>query len=94
MICMNEKKSLHELWGYSIQNNPKTDYTILIYTIKKMVVKMKELPWPIYKIKLGTLEDIAIVTELRKLNKAIFRIDTNCSWTVPVTINIAIELKN
>jgi hypothetical protein len=27
---------------------------------------MKELPWPIYKIKLGTPEDIAIVTALRK----------------------------
>jgi L-alanine-DL-glutamate epimerase-like enolase superfamily enzyme len=38
---------------------------------------MKELPWPIYKIK---LEDIAIVTELRKHTDAIFRIDANCGW--------------
>jgi L-alanine-DL-glutamate epimerase-like enolase superfamily enzyme len=45
-----------------------------------MVSKMKELPWPIYKIKLGTHEDIAIVTELRKHTDAIFRIDANCGW--------------
>jgi L-alanine-DL-glutamate epimerase-like enolase superfamily enzyme len=42
--------------------------------------KMKELPWPIYKIKLVPNEDIAIVTELRKHTDAIFRIDANCGW--------------
>jgi L-alanine-DL-glutamate epimerase-like enolase superfamily enzyme len=52
--------------NYTTENNPLTDYTIGIASIEKMVSKMKELPWPIYKIKLGTHEDIAIVTELRK----------------------------
>jgi hypothetical protein len=27
---------------------------------REMVSKMKELPWPIYKIKLGTHEDITL----------------------------------
>ena len=54
---------------------------------------MKELPWPIYKIKLGTPEDIAIVTALRKHTDAVFRIDANCGWTVDETISNAIELK-
>lgn len=54
---------------------------------------MKELPWPIYKIKLGTSEDIAIVTALRKHTDAVFRIDANCGWTVEETIKNAIELK-
>ena len=54
---------------------------------------MQELPWPIYKIKLGTKEDIAIVKELRKHTDAIFRIDANCGWDVEETINNAIELK-
>jgi L-alanine-DL-glutamate epimerase-like enolase superfamily enzyme len=58
-----------------------------------MVSKMQELPWPIYKIKLGTKEDIAIVKELRKHTDAIFRIDANCGWDVEETINNAIELK-
>jgi L-alanine-DL-glutamate epimerase-like enolase superfamily enzyme len=86
-------KKLYELWNYTIANNPKTDYTIGIDSIEKMLAKMKELPWPIYKIKLGTKEDIAIVTALRKHTDAIFRIDANCGWTVSETIKNSIELK-
>jgi L-Ala-D/L-Glu epimerase len=86
-------KKLYELWGYSTHNNPMTDYTIGIDSIEKMVSKMKERPWPIYKIKLGTKEDIAIVTELRQHTDAIFRIDANCGWSVLETLNNAIELK-
>lgn len=93
LYARKKGKKLYELWGYSTDDNPKTDYTIGIDSIEKMVSKMKELPWPIYKIKLGTKEDIAIVTELRKHTDAIFRIDANCGWTVPETINNAIELK-
>lgn len=86
-------KKLYDLWGYNIDKNPLTDYTIGIASIEKMVSKMKELPWPIYKIKLGTQEDIAIVKELRKHTDAIFRIDANCGWGVDETIKNAIELK-
>ena len=93
LYARKKGQKLYDLWGYSINNNPKTDYTIGIDTIEKMVSKMKELPWPIYKIKLGTKEDIAIVTELRKHTDAIFRIDANCGWTVPETLNNALELK-
>jgi L-alanine-DL-glutamate epimerase-like enolase superfamily enzyme len=93
LYARKKGKKLYDLWGYSIDDNPKTDYTIGIDSIEKMVSKMKELPWPIYKIKLGTKEDIAIVTELRKHTDAIFRIDANCGWTVSEAINNAIELK-
>ncbi|KIA94679.1 L-alanine-DL-glutamate epimerase [Flavobacterium sp. KMS] len=86
-------KKLYQLWNYTIENNPLTNYTIGIDSIEKMVSKMKELPWPIYKIKLGTPEDIAIVTELRKHSNAVFRIDANCGWNVDETIKNAIELK-
>ena len=86
-------KKLYELWNYNIDKNPLTDYTIGIASIEKMVAKMKELPWPIYKIKLGTPEDIAIVKALRKHTDAIFRIDANCGWTVDETITNAIALQ-
>lgn len=88
-----QEKKLYQLWNYNIDKNPLTDYTIGIASIEKMVAKMKELPWPIYKIKLGTPEDIAIVTELRKHTDAIFRIDANCGWTVDETISNAIAFK-
>lgn len=86
-------KKLYELSNYTIDKNPLSDYTIGIDSIEKMISKMKELPWPIYKIKLGTPEDIAIVTALRKHTTAVFRIDANCGWTVDETITNAIELK-
>jgi L-alanine-DL-glutamate epimerase-like enolase superfamily enzyme len=86
-------KPLYELWGYSIQTYPTTNYTIGIDTIEHMVAKMLEKPWPIYKIKLGTDEDVAIVNELRKHTDAIFRIDANGAWTAAETIENSATLK-
>ncbi|RTY80667.1 dipeptide epimerase [Flavobacterium sp. LS1P28] len=93
LYARKKEKKLYQLWNYTTDKNPLTDYTIGIASIEKMVAKMKELPWPIYKIKLGTKEDIAIVTELRKHTDAVFRIDANCGWGVAETINNAVELK-
>jgi L-Ala-D/L-Glu epimerase len=93
LYARKQGKKLYELWGYSTEKNPLTDYTIGIATIEKMVSKMKELPWPIYKIKLGTQEDIAIVKALRQHTDAVFRIDANCGWSVDETIKNSIELK-
>ncbi|WP_366187284.1 dipeptide epimerase [Flavobacterium ovatum] len=93
LYARKKGKKLYDLWQYTTENNPLTNYTIGIDSIEKMVSKMKELPWPIYKIKLGTQEDIAIVKELRKHSDAIFRIDANCGWGVEETINNAKELK-
>lgn len=76
------RQPLYKLWQLDPAKAPLTDYTIGIDTIDKMVAKMKEKPWPIYKIKLGTPEDIAIVTALRQHTNAILRIDANAGWTV------------
>ncbi len=74
-------KPLYELWDTKWENTPVTDYTIGIDTIEKMVAKMQAKPWPVYKIKLGTDEDIEIVEALRKHTNAVFRIDANAGWT-------------
>lgn len=75
-------KPLYELWNTRWENTPVTDYTIGIDTIDKMVAKMKAKPWPVYKIKLGTPEDIQIMQALRQHTDAAFRIDANAGWTV------------
>lgn len=93
LYARKKGKKLYEVWGFDTKNNPMTDYTIGIDTIDKMVSKMKELPWPIYKIKLGTKDDIKIVTELRKHSDAIFRIDANCGWTADEAIENSFKLK-
>lgn len=76
------RQPLYKLWKLDAATAPQTDYTIGIDTIDKMVEKMKEKPWPIYKIKLGTPEDIEIMKALRSHTDAIFRIDANAGWTV------------
>ncbi|QEC44274.1 dipeptide epimerase [Pseudobacter ginsenosidimutans] len=93
------QQPLYKLWNLDMANAPLTDYTIGIDTIDKMVEKMKEKPWPIYKIKLGTPEDIAIVTALRKHTEAIFRVDANAGWTteealekIPVLADLGVEM--
>jgi L-alanine-DL-glutamate epimerase-like enolase superfamily enzyme len=75
-----KRKQLYELWNLDISQNPLTDITIGIDTIENMVAKMKETPWPVYKIKLGTPDDIHIMTELRKHTDSVFRIDANAAW--------------
>lgn len=76
------QQPLYKLWGNTRDTIPATDYTIGIDTIGKMVEKMKEKPWPIYKIKLGTKEDLDIVRALRKHTNAILRVDANSGWQV------------
>ena len=84
-----------KLWGLSIDKTPASNYTIGIDKIDVMVAKMNEFPgWPIYKIKLGTDNDLEIVRELRKHTPATFRVDANCGWTADQAIAYAPELKS
>ena len=75
-------KPLFALWGLDPARGPQTDFTIGIDTVEKMVAKMKEKPWPIYKIKLGVADDLAIMEALRQHTDARFRVDANAGWTV------------
>ncbi len=86
-------KPLYEIWGTRMDKYPITNYTIGIDTLDKMVAKIKEMPWPIYKIKLGTKDDINLIKELRQHTDAIFRIDANCAWSAKETISNAPQLK-
>lgn len=74
--------SLHRLWSPEPATLPLTDFTIGIDTIDKMVEKMEAQPWPIYKIKLGTSQDIEIMQQLRRRTNAPLRIDANAAWTI------------
>ena len=94
-----KRKQLHELWGLDITNAPLTDYTIGIGSIENMVTKMKEKPWPVYKIKVGVEGDIDMVTELRKHTNAVFRVDAHAGWRldqalqkIPLLKELGVEL--
>lgn len=93
------RQPLYKIWELDPSQSPVTDYTIGIDTIEKMVAKMKKKPWPIYKIKLGTPEDIDIVKALRAHTTAILRVDANSGWTleealekIPQLAELGVEL--
>ena len=85
-------KKLYELLELDPNKIPVTNFTIGIAPISKMVEKMKEMDWPLYKIKLGTANDMEIIRELRKHTDATFRIDANCAWNADQAIAYSQEL--
>jgi L-alanine-DL-glutamate epimerase-like enolase superfamily enzyme len=93
LYAKQQQKKLYEVWNLDISHNPLTDYTIGIDTVDNMVKKLREFPWPVYKIKLGTREDIQIIKALRAHTNAVFRVDANCAWRVDETLSNAIALK-
>ncbi|MFZ9187205.1 MAG: dipeptide epimerase [Algoriphagus sp.] len=92
LYTKKQGKKLYEYLGINPAQIPTTNFTIGIDTVEKMCAKLKEVDWPIYKIKLGTTHDLEIVRELRKHTQSIFRVDANCAWTVEQTIAYSEEL--
>ncbi len=88
-----EGRPCWDLWGLDPTDSPVTDYTIGIDAIGVMVEKLREFDgWPVYKIKLGTPDDLDIVRALRRETDARFRVDANCGWTADETIRNAAAL--
>lgn len=77
-----EMKPVHALWGRTSEKELLSDYTIGIGAPEEMLNRMKEMPWPIYKIKLGFEEDMQLLAEIRKHTKAKIRVDVNAGWSL------------
>jgi len=93
------RKPLYELWNLNLANAPQTDYTIGIDSLEKMLEKIDAHPAPIYKIKVGTADDLEKLQAIRKHTNAIIRVDANAGWTLeqglqmlPVLEQMQIEL--
>lgn len=84
-----------QLWGLDLDRLPRSDYTIGIAQVDEMVRKLREFPdFPIYKIKLGTPDDLSLVRALRAVTAATFRVDANCAWDAATTIRLAPTLRD
>lgn len=84
--------ALMKYWGFDPAKAPFTDYTIGMDTPEKMLAKMREKPWPVYKIKVGGAQDMDVLRLLRKNSEAVFRVDANAGWDVDTAIAILPEL--
>ena len=81
------KKKASENLQIDLQATTKpTSYTIGIGNVDEMAAKIKAKPWPIYKIKLGTVQDIKIMRSVRQVTDAVLRVDANEGWTEAETI--------
>lgn len=81
---------LYACFGLDPAAGPLSNYTIGIDEPGVMVRKLAEVPgWPIYKIKLGTADDLAIVRTLRQHTAKPFRVDANCGWTTRQAIELS-----
>ena len=87
------RQPLYKMWGLELKDIPLTNYTIGMDSVEKMTEKILQFPWPVYKIKLGTKDDVQIIKELRKHTNAVFRVDANGAWGVEETIQNSRKLK-
>ena len=84
---------LYQYWKLDPFQIPVTNYTIGFDTEEMMIKKIKEVEWPVYKVKLGKGNDIDIVKALRNQTNAIFRIDANGGWSPSQTIEYSHQLQ-
>lgn len=82
------KLPLYRMLAEGATAAPVTDYTLGIDTTDRMVKKMMEMPWPVYKIKVGTDGDLERILALRKHTDSIFRLDANAGWTLDQAVEM------
>lgn len=93
LFAQMSRKPLYQLLALKWEHTPLTDYTIGMDTIENMVAKIKAHPWPIYKIKIGSADDIGILRALRAHTNSPFRIDVNEGWTFEEAKTLVPELQ-
>jgi len=88
-------KALYALFGTVWSDAlPLTDYTLGLDTPEKMCAKMRENPWPVYKIKVGQENDIELLSALRANSSAPFRVDANGGWDLKTAKQRIAQLKD
>ncbi|MFN7687067.1 MAG: dipeptide epimerase [Sphingobacteriales bacterium] len=92
-------KPLYQLWQLDPSKAPLTDYTIGIDSTERMIAKIEENPWPVYKVKVGFDGDMEMLAELRRHTQVPLRVDVNAGWSleqalekIPVMESLGVEL--
>ena len=83
-----KNKSLATIWQLPVHDGPITDFTIGIDTPEKMIEKLNERQWPVYKIKVGGPDDLHILSLLRTKTNAPFRVDANAGWSLEEALHL------
>jgi L-Ala-D/L-Glu epimerase len=76
------RRPLHAVIGLQWKNIPLTDYTIGLNTPDEIIERVRLKPAPVYKLKVGSHDDLPALEALRKSTGAIIRIDANEAWNI------------
>lgn len=76
------RRPLFAMLGLQWGETPLTDYTIGINTPEEITERVKAKPAPIYKLKVGSENDLPALEALRKATDSLIRIDANEAWTL------------
>jgi L-alanine-DL-glutamate epimerase-like enolase superfamily enzyme len=76
------RKPLYALLGIAQPVAGITDYTIGIDETVNMIERIREKPWPVYKVKVGTAGDMERLKAMRSATDALFRVDANAGWSL------------
>lgn len=83
-----KKLPLRSLFKAPTEEAPLTDYTIGIDSTERMLQKLTDKPWPIYKIKVGTPDDLEKLRSIRAHTPARLRVDANAGWSLDTALQV------
>jgi L-alanine-DL-glutamate epimerase-like enolase superfamily enzyme len=69
------RRPLYSILGLQWKNIPLTDYTIGITSADEIAGRVKEKPFPVYKLKVGGEQDLPALEALRQATNALIRVD-------------------
>lgn len=87
------RRPLYAILGLQWKNIPLTDYTIGINSPAEIAERVRAKPFPVYKLKVGSEQDLPALEALRKATPALIRVDANEAWSLEQAKNILPHLK-
>lgn len=88
------RQPIYQLLGLTWREDlPETDYTIGITKPEEIKERVQAHQHAIYKLKLGSRDDLATLQALRAATEACIRVDANEGWTLEVAQDLLPELE-
>ncbi|HRP88611.1 MAG TPA: dipeptide epimerase [Edaphocola sp.] len=88
-----KRQPIYKLLGLEWKNIPQTNYTLGIASPEEIQQRIKDHPYPIYKMKLGSAKDLDCLKAARQITNSAIRIDANEGWTLEDARTILPELE-
>lgn len=80
---------VHRLWGLDASRAPVSTFTLGMDTPDRLRAKVREAePYPVLKVKLGSVRDREILETIREETDKELRVDANAGWTVKQAIRM------